>query len=205
VVPAPPDFTLAASPSSATVAQGATASYDVSVGGVNGFAGDVALSLGGLPDGVGFAFTPAVVAGAGTARLTIATTAATPASSYTLTVTGTSGSLVHTAQVTLVVTQPADFSLAVSPSSRTVFRGGSTSWTVNVSTTGGFVDSVSLSVTGLPTGATASFNPGTVAAPGSSKLTVRTAARTPRGTYTLMVRGASGSRTHQATTTLTIR
>jgi len=64
---------------------------------------------------------------------------------------------------------------------------------------------VSLSAAGLPSGATASFSPSTVSAPGSSKLTVRTGSRTPRGTYTMTVSGASGSKTHQTTTTLTIR
>ena len=54
-------------------------------------------------------------------------------------------------------------------------------------------------------GATGSFSLGSVAVPGSSTLTVRTTAKAPRGTYTPTVSGASGSKTHQATTTLTIR
>jgi subtilisin family serine protease len=59
-----PDFTLAASPSSATTFQGGTASYDVSVGGVNGFTGDVALSLTGLPGAqASWSFNPPVVQG----------------------------------------------------------------------------------------------------------------------------------------------
>jgi len=207
VVPAPPDFTLAAGPASQGVTAGGQATYTVAVGSANGFTDNVTLSLGGLAAEVGTAsFTPADVAGAGTAQLTVATTAAAPAGSYPLTVTGTSGSLAHSAQVTLVVSSPpADFGLAVSPASRTVFRGGSTSWTVNVSTTNGFAGTVSLSAAGLPSGATASFSPSTVSAPGSSKLTVRTGSRTPRGTYTMTVSGASGSKTHQTTTTLTIR
>jgi subtilisin family serine protease len=206
VVPAPPDFTLAAGPASQSVTAGDQAVYSVAVESANGFTDDVTLSLSGLPTGVGTAsFNPTVVAAAGTSQLRIATTAAAPAGSYPLTVTGTSGSLVHSAQVTLVVNPPADFGLAVTPSSRTVWRGGSTSWTANVTSTSGFAGTVSLSVTGLPSGATASFSPGTVAAPGSSMLTVRTTAKAPRGTYTLTVSGTSGSKAHQATTTLTIR
>jgi len=206
VVPAPPDFTLAAGPASQSVTAGDQAVYSVAVESANGFTDDVTLSLSGLPTGVGTAsFNPTVVAAAGTSQLRIATTAAAPAGSYPLTVTGTSGSLVHSAQVTLVVNPPADFGLAVTPSSRTVWRGGSTSWTANVTSTSGFAGTVSLSVTGLPSGATASFSPGTVAAPGSSMLTVRATAKAPRGTYTLTVSGTSGSKAHQATTTLTIR
>jgi subtilisin family serine protease len=205
-VQAPPDFSLAVVPGSRSVVAGAAAAYTVGVGSANGFTGDVALSLSGLPASVGTSsFTPMVVAAAGTAQLTIATTAAAPAGSYPLTVTATSGSLVHSAQVTLVVSPPGDFGLGVSPSSRTVWRGGSTTWTVNLTSTGGFADTVSLSVTGLPSGATASFSPGTVAAPGTSKLTVRTTTKAPRGTYTLTVTGTSPSIAHQASTTLAIR
>jgi hypothetical protein len=43
-----PDFTVSASPSTATTAPGGTASYTVSVAGVNGFTDNVSLSLAGL-------------------------------------------------------------------------------------------------------------------------------------------------------------
>lgn len=205
VVPAPPDFTLGVSPSSRSVVAGNATTYTVGVGSVNGFTGDVALSLGGLPAGVGTAtFTPAVVGGAGSSQLTVTTSATAPAGTYPLTVTGTSGALVHSAQVTLVVSPPPDFGLSVSPSSRTVVRGGSTSYTVSVSSIGGFAGAVSLSVTGLPGASTATFSPSAPVAPGSSTMTIRTSGRTPRGTFTLKVTGTSGSITHQATTTLIV-
>ena len=206
VVPAPPDFGLSVSPASRTVAGGSGAAYTVGVTSVNGFTGDVALSLSGLPLEVGTAtFTPAFVAGAGSSQLAVTTSATAPAGSYALTVTGTSGSLVHSAQVTLVVNPPPDFGLSVSPGSRTVWRGGSTTYTVSVSELGGFAGAVNLSVSGLPSGATATFTPSSVAAPGTSKLTVRTGGRTPRGTFTLTVRGQSGSIVHQAAMTLIVR
>jgi hypothetical protein len=206
VVPAPPDFGLSVSPASQTVAAGSGAAYTVGVTSVNGFAGDVTLSLSGLPPEVGTAtFTPAFVAGAGSSQLAVTTSAMAPPGSYALTVTGTSGSLVHSAQVTLVVNPPPDFGLSVSPASRTVWRGGSTSYTVSVSALGGFAGAVNLSVSGLPSGATATFTPSSVAAPGSSKLTVRAGGRTPRGTFTVTVRGQSGSIVHQVTTTLIVR
>jgi subtilisin family serine protease len=206
VVPAPPDFSLAASPASRSVVAGGGAAYSVGVASMNGFTADVSLSLSGLPASVGSAsFTPAVVAGAGSAQLGIATSATAPPGTYTLTVTGTSGSLVHSTQVTLTVDPRPDFGLSVSPTSRTVLRGGSTSYTVTVSAVGGFAGSVSLSLAGLPSGATASFVPTAPTAPGSSKLTVRAGSRTIRGTFKLTVTGTSGSVTHKATTTLTVR
>ena len=206
VVPAPPDFALGASPGSRSVAPGSGADYSVGVTSLNGFTGNVALSLSGLPAAVGAAsFTPAVVAGAGSAQLRVATSATAPAGTYPLTVTGTSGSVVHSTQLTLVVSPPGDFGLSASPASRTVWRGGSTTYTAGVGSLNGFTGSVSLSVSGLPSGATASFKPASVAAPGTSKLTVKAGSRTVRGTFTLTVRGQSGPTVHQATTTLIVR
>jgi hypothetical protein len=139
VVPAPPDFAVGVTPASRTVAAGAGTTYTVGVSSLNGFSGDVALSLGGLPASVGSAsFTPATVAGAGSSQLAITTSAAAPAGSYPLTVSGTSGSTTHSVSATLVVTGPPDFSLTTSPSSVTVWRGQSASYTVTVSPVNGF-------------------------------------------------------------------
>src|SRR5262245_4967252 len=92
--------------------------------------------------------------------MTVTTSATTPTGSSTLTITGTSGALVHTTTVSLVVTNPsADFSLSASPSSRTVARRQSTTYTVTVTPSGGFNGTVSFSISGLAGGATASFNP----------------------------------------------
>src|SRR5260370_40652357 len=52
--------------------------------------------------------------------------------------------------------QQPDFYLVVSPSAQPVVEGSSTSYTVNVPALGGFNGTVVLSVTGLPTGVTAS-------------------------------------------------
>jgi len=99
VVPAP-GFTLAASPSSLSVAQGATVTSGITVTGLNGFAGSVSLAASGLPPNVTAAFTPNPTSG--TALLTL--TAASYASLGTgpITITGTSGTL--TASTTLSLT-----------------------------------------------------------------------------------------------------
>ena len=101
-------------------------------------------------------------------------------------------------------TPPAnDFSLAVSPTSGSVAPGGSTSATVSTTTTSGSAQSVALSASGLPSGATASFAPASVTSGGSSTLTISTSASTPSGTYSVTVTG-TGSATRTATYTLTV-
>jgi hypothetical protein len=78
------------------------------------------------------------------------------------------------------------FILGSTPSSQTVTAGGSTTFNVTTTITDGFSGNVALSVaSGLPTGATATFSPSTIAAGGSSVLTVNTTSATPPGTYTL--------------------
>ena len=205
VVTAPPDFGLSATPTSRNVVAGAGAAYTVGVASLNGFAGNVALSLTGLPSGVGTAsFSPQVVAGAGSSQLTVKTVASAPGGTYPLTITGTAGGVTHAVAVTLVLSA-RDFALSVSPSSVTVSRGKSANYTVGVSVVGGSVGNVSLAVAGLPTGTTAVLSPNPVGSPGSSLLTVKTTSATRRGTYTLRITGASGSLGHMATATLTVR
>jgi subtilisin family serine protease len=205
VVTAPPDFSLSPTPTSRSAAAGAGATYTVGVASLNGFAANVALSLTGLPSGVGTAsFSPQVIAGAGSSQLTVTTLPTAPGGTYPLTITGTAGGVTHTAAVTLVVSA-RDFALSVSPSSVTISRGQSAKYTASVSVVGGSVGNVSLTVAGLPAGTTAVFSPNPVGSPGSSTLTVKTTSSTRRGTYTLQITGTSGSIVHKATAPLTVR
>jgi subtilisin family serine protease len=206
VVPAPPDFTIAATPSSVSGAVGSTASYQVGVGSVNGFTGDVALSLSGLPASVGSSnFTPPTVSVAGASQLAISIASGATPGTYPLTVRGASGTITHSASVALVVTPAPDFSLSIAPTSRTVSRGQSTTYTVSISALNGFNGAVSLSITGLPSGGSSSWSANPVTAPGSSTLTVRTARSTTRRTYSLKITGKSGPLAHSVTASLTVK
>jgi subtilisin family serine protease len=205
-VPAPPDFSLAATPSSRSTLAGGAVSYTVSVGAVGGFSGTVALSLAGLtPAQAARSFAPDTIAGAGASQLTVTPAASLAPGSYPLTITGTSGLLTHTVAVTLVVLAAPDFSVSLAPASATVVAGQTTTYTVTVGSAGGFAGTVTLSASGLPSGASASFAPSSPAAPGSSTLTIRTVRTTTRGTFTLRVTGKSGTVTRQATATLVVR
>jgi uncharacterized membrane protein len=196
------DFSLSATPSSYTVRPGTAASYTVNVSALNGFAGNVSFSITGLPSGATPTFTPASVVGSGSSTLSISTSSSTPAGSYPLTITGTSGTLTHTAQVTLVV---ADFSISVSPASQTVRRGSKTSYNVTITALGPFSSSVSFTVTGVPKRTSTSFSPTSVTGSGTSTLTVSPNRNATPGTYSLTIKGSGGGITHSAVVSLTIQ
>jgi subtilisin family serine protease len=206
VVPGPPDFTMTAAPSSQSVVAGAAAQFAVTVGAVNGFTGTVGLGIAGLSASVGTAtFTPASVPTAGTSQLMISTLGSAAPGTYPLTVTGTSGSTSHSVAVTLVVTPPPDFSVAVSPSSRTVNAGASTTYSVTVGALNGFTGNVALSLAGLSASVgTATFAPGAVVNAGTAQLTIKTVATAPAGTYSLTVTGTSGAKTHSKAISLVV-
>jgi hypothetical protein len=97
-----------------------------------------------------------------------------------------------------------DFSLTASPSSQTVVQGDSTTYTATVTALNGFTGTVTFSASGLPSGASASFNPASVTGSGSSTMTVTTSSTTPTGTYTLTITGTSGSLVHSTMVTLVV-
>jgi hypothetical protein len=97
-----------------------------------------------------------------------------------------------------------DFSIAASPASATVNAGSSATSTVSTAVTSGSAQTVALAASGLPSGASASFNPGSVTAGSASALTVSTATSTPSGSYPISVTGTGSSATHSAAFTLTV-
>jgi hypothetical protein len=101
-------------------------------------------------------------------------------------------------------TSTNDFSLSVSPSSASVTAGSGTSATVSTAVTSGSAQTVSLSASGLPSGAKASFSPSSVTAGSSSTLTISTSSSTAPGTYTLTITGTGSSATHATSFSLTV-
>jgi hypothetical protein len=108
--------------------------------------------------------------------------------------------------IDIIFTPTNDFAIGTSPSALSVTQGSSNSATVTTMVSGTFNSTVSLSVSGLPAGASASFVPSTIAAPGSGSatLTFTAAPTTPAGTYNTVVTGAGGGKTHTANITLTV-
>src|SRR5260370_442559 len=97
-----------------------------------------------------------------------------------------------------------DFSISGTPASQNVTPSGSASYTVSIGSLNGFSGKVSLSASGLPSGATAAFNPSFVSRSGSSTLSIATTNASTTGSFTLAVMGTSGSLTHRVSVTLSV-
>jgi hypothetical protein len=122
------------------------------------------------------------------------------------------GALSNERSATPAAPPPApDFSIGVTPTSRTVTRGSSTTYVVTVTAANGFAGLVNLTASISPsaTGVTMSFNPTgvTLGPPASAQSTfaVGTTKKTQRRTFTITITGTSGGIVHSTTVTLTTR
>jgi len=210
------DFSVSVSPSSLSVAQGSSGTTTVIVSSLSGFSSPVSLAVFGLPAGVlaGFGTNPVTPPAGGTASssLIVSVGVSVVAASYTLTVAGTSGTVSHSAALTLTVTPSgptSDFMVTVSPATVSVAQSGSASVTVTVTSIGTFSSPVALIVSGIPAGVGVSFsaNPVTPAAgkSTSSTLSINAASWATKGTYVLTVAGTSGTLTRSTTFTVVVK
>jgi hypothetical protein len=99
------DFSISARPSSQTVEEGGTAKYTITLTPLNGFTGTVTLTCADVIVGSTCTITPSSVTLTGTKHATVKVSVPWNGheGSFTLTFTGTSGTLVHAANVTLKV------------------------------------------------------------------------------------------------------
>ncbi|HJQ02045.1 MAG TPA: hypothetical protein VJ851_10610 [Jatrophihabitans sp.] len=200
------DFSIDAAPSSVTVTAGQSGSSTISTAVTSGNAQSVALSASGMPSGVSISFSPATVTAGGSSSMTITTTPSAAAGTVTLVVTGTGASATRTVSVSLTVNAVVtdDFSIGATPGSVTVTAGQTATTTINTAVTSGNAQSISLSASGTPTGATVSFTPATLTAGQGSSLAVATTSGTPPGSYSLTVTGTGASATHTVTVSVTV-
>jgi PKD repeat protein len=122
---------------------------------------------------------------------------------YTATFTVTDNLGLTSAAATRAITV-SNFSLSATPASQTVLPAGSTSYTATVAPLNGFTGTVAFSVTGLPSGATAAFNPVSVTMSGSTTMSISTSGTTASGSYPLTIRGTSGPITRTVNVTLVV-
>lgn len=123
--PPPADFALSVTPASITVAQGTSATVQVSASPVNGFSAQISVSVSNLPSGV--TASPSSFTLSATGQQTVTLAAATTASpvSASLSFGGTSGSLSHTINLPVAVD---GISTGVHPPSRTRYLRTDAQW-----------------------------------------------------------------------------
>ena len=105
-----------------------------------------------------------------------------------------------------VLSSTPTFQLSLSPTALSVVQGYQGTSKITTTVSGGFNNAVSLSASGVPSGTTVSFNPQTIAAPGSgsSTMTIAVGSSTPVGTYPITVTGTGGGIQQNATVNLTV-
>ncbi len=183
-----PSFTLSASPTSLSVAQGSSGTVNLAVTDLNCFTGTVTFAVSGLPSGVTASFSGNV--------LTLAAGSTATVGASTVTITGVSGALTEstTIQLTISLTAGPSFTLSASPASVNVAPGSSVTSTITVTPMNGFTGTVTYAASGLPSGVAASFS--------GNVVTLAASTSAASGTSTVTITGTSGGL--QATTTISL-
>lgn len=225
---ATPDFSLSSTPGTLGISQGGGGSSTITVTSLNGFNSAVDLGaswVGSAPSNVVFSLPTPVTPPSGstaTSSLTVAASLTASTGTFTLRVTGSSGSLSHyvdvpvqvspaatsttvattSTTVSTTVVPPPDFSINSSPASLSVASGATGTFTIIVGSLYGFSSPVSLSYSWVgtaPSGVSITL-PGPITPPSgstaTSTLTVSTSTGASTGSFTLAVTGSSGSLTH---------
>jgi len=142
-----PDFSISASPNSLSLtlpSSGSTsATSTIRVTSINGFSSQVSLSaswVGTTPSGVTCSFSKNTVTppsnGQDSSILTITASSSASTGSFTLRVTGTSGSLTHYADITVVISYGSSLSVQVSANPNSITTEQYSTITVTVSSNG---------------------------------------------------------------------
>ncbi len=204
-----PDFTIAAT-AHQSVYPGQAGVYTVSITPTNGFSGNVSLSVSGLPAGATATFvTNPLTSSTTSTSLIVNVGTSVPQANYSLTITGTSGSLSHTVSPapSLAVVPASGFTLGLgSQSPATVAAGHSAGYPVTASRISAFNGAITFSTNSdLPAGVTASFSPNPTTATGTtSALTMAVPATVPNGSYPFAVNGVNGGHTTWVQGTLVV-
>jgi acid phosphatase len=198
--PTTPDFSLSANPSAVSFVAGQSATSTISLHSTGGFSGTVALTAASSPAGITTSCVPSNVSGTQTSTCTLS---GSTVGSYTVTVTGTNGTLVHTTSIAVTVTAPTnpDFSISANPASVSFVAGQSATSTISLQSTGGFTGTVSLAAASSPAGVTTSCLPSSIS--GTQTSTCTMSGTTP-GSYSVTVTGTSGALSHATSIIVTV-
>src|SRR5881296_3124848 len=149
-----PDYSISANPVNQTVVAGSSGKSLIILTSLNGFSGTISLTTSPPPLCVscpGWSINPSSVTlsagGTATSTLTFYTYAGSPASTWVVSVTGTSGSLSHSVSVTFTIVpsgSTSDFAMTANPNSLTIPAGSSGTSSIVVTSLNGFNGTVNL-------------------------------------------------------------
>jgi len=192
--PAPPDFTMVAI-STVIFTLGSSASSNVTLTAQNGFDSRVNLTSTVDPT-IGFSISlnpQMLIRGSGTST---ATFNSSKPGDYTVTITATSGSLLHTTTIEVTVSPIAsDFGISASSNFIDVEAGNSGTTTITITPINGFTDTVLLAVN-APDRISCSLSPSSIHSSGSSSLTCNGKSA---GNYSVTITATSGASSHVTT------
>jgi uncharacterized membrane protein len=201
-----PPLSLAISASYLDIAAGASATATVTTTRNSAFNSAVTLAVTGVPSGItaSLSTTSIKAPGAGTSTLTVKVGSTVAGGTYLATVTATGGGVTKVAYLAVNVLPAPSFSLTLQPTTVTASPGTSVNTVASTIRTTTFNSSISIKVTGMPAGVTASS--GSIGQPGSgvSTLGITVASTTAPGTYTLTVTATGGGVTKTASLTLNV-
>lgn len=195
-------ISLTASPSTLTLAQGASGTVTVTLVRGGGFADPVNVAVTGLPAGVTLSVTPAQLTGTTTqATVTVNVGSTVQPGTYTATVTATATGIGSaTANYTLTVTATPNYALTATPATVPIGQGGSGQTTIGIQRTNFAGTPVTLTLDAPPAGITGSFNPASPVTGDQSVLTINVAGTVQQGNYNLTVKGSAAGPGDKTTT-----
>jgi hypothetical protein len=203
------DFGISLSPLTATVPPSGSTNYSLTISSVNNYNGVVQICASGLPVGAAMNCN-GLIAGTSNWPLTIQTTNVLPGN-YTVTVTGTGGSVTRHATATLQVQAAGspDFTGTISPASSTLSVGMPGTFNLALQSENWFTGVMTLQCANIPSGTTCAFNPVTPTLGAndsvSDTVSVQVNPSVAFGSYPFTVVATSGSFTHNFTATLVVK
>ena len=196
-----PNLEISVSPGSQTVTPGGAAQFTVSLVRSGGLATPVTLSASTPPSGVSIiGFSPNNTT-AGSSTMTVTTSTGTPLGSFNVQIVAVDGVFVRSLVVTVTVQPTGNFAVVASPNPQVLVPGSSNAIDVALVRSSGFNGSITMSVTGLPSGVTASFNPSSTSG-NTSTLTLTATNAVALGDTSITITGTSGTIVNSAPTTV---
>ena len=203
-----PDFTISSNPISLSIIRGTTGTTAISLASQGGLSGTVTLTSNVSPSGINPSVSPSQVSlssgGTATSTLSVNVTSGATIGSYIVTVTAATGSLSHNTNVTISV---MDYALPTVPAVLNVSHGTSNSSTITVQSLGGFVGTVTISVSSSQPGLRLSLSSNTLAlsanGSASANLKINSKHASP-GNYVVTVTASNGGTSRTVTISVTV-